>query len=51
MMSPDLRFDVLSLFPKSVDGFAEESILGKAVAQGLIEINSLDLRRWAEGYL
>jgi tRNA (guanine37-N1)-methyltransferase len=49
MMSPALRFDVLSLFPKSVDGFAEESILGKAVAQGLIEINSLDLRRWAEG--
>jgi tRNA (guanine37-N1)-methyltransferase len=49
MMSPALRFDVLSLFPKSVDGFAEESILGKAVDQGLIEINSLDLRRWAEG--
>ena len=49
MMSPALRFDVLSLFPKSVDGFAEESILGKAVEQGIIEINALDIRRWAKG--
>ncbi|MBN38418.1 MAG: tRNA (guanosine(37)-N1)-methyltransferase TrmD [Opitutae bacterium] len=44
-----LRFDVLSLFPKTVEGFATESILGRAVEKGLIEINSLDLRRWAKG--
>ena len=44
-----MRFDVLSLFPKTVDGFAEESILGRAVEKGLIEVNSLDLRRWAKG--
>ena len=49
MMEPTLRFDVLSLFPKTVDGFAEESILGRAVERGLIEVNSLDLRRWAKG--
>ena len=48
-MEPTLRFDVLSLFPKTVDGFAEESILGRAVEKGLIEVNSLDLRRWAKG--
>ena len=48
-MSPTLRFDVLSLFPKSLEGFSQESILGKAIDQGLIEINSLDLRRWASG--
>ena len=48
-MDPALRFDVLSLFPKTVEGFAEESILGRAVERGLIEINSLDLRRWAKG--
>lgn len=48
-MEPALRFDVLSLFPKTVDGFAEESILGRAVEKGLIEVNSLDLRRWAKG--
>ena len=44
-----MRFDVLSLFPKTVDGFAQESILGRAVEKGLIEVNSLDLRRWAKG--
>lgn len=44
-----MRFDVLSLFPKTVDGFAGESILGRAVEKGLIEVNSLDLRRWAKG--
>ena len=44
-----MRFDVLSLFPKTIEGFTEESILGKAIDQGLLEINSLDLRRWAEG--
>lgn len=48
-MEPTLRFDVLSLFPKTVDGFAQESILGRAVEKGLIEVNSLDLRRWAKG--
>ena len=49
MKNPALRFDVLSLFPKTIDGFTEESILGKAIDQGLLEINSLDLRRWAKG--
>ena len=49
MMEPALRFDVLSLFPKTIDGFAEESILGRAVEKGLIEVNSLVLRRWAKG--
>lgn len=49
MMDPFLRFDVLSLFPKTVEGFATESILGRAVEKGIIEINSLDLRRWAKG--
>ena len=44
-----LRFDVLSLFPKTIEGVTEESILGKAIERGLLEINSLDLRRWAKG--
>jgi tRNA (guanine37-N1)-methyltransferase len=49
MKNPVLRFDVLSLFPKTIEGFTEESILGRAVERGLLEINSLDLRRWAKG--
>ena len=48
MKNPVLRFDVLSLFPKTIEGFTEESILGKAIDRGLLEINSLDLRRWAK---
>ena len=49
MMDPALRFDVLSLFPKTIEGFTEESILGKAIDRGLLEINSFDLRRWTKG--
>ena len=49
MKNPALRFDVLSLFPKTIEGFTEESILGKAIDRGLLEVNSLDLRRWAKG--
>ena len=49
MKNPVLRLDVLSLFPKTIEGFTEESILGKAIDRGLLEINSLDLRRWAKG--
>ncbi len=49
MKSPVLRFDVLSLFPKTIEGFTEESILARAVDRGILEINSLDIRRWATG--
>ena len=49
MKNPVLRFDILSLFPKTIEGFTEESILGKAIERGLLEINSLDLRRWSKG--
>tara|TARA_A100001015_G_scaffold319649_1_gene443227 strand:+ start:1312 stop:2016 length:705 start_codon:yes stop_codon:yes gene_type:complete len=49
MKNPVLRFDVLSLFPRTIEGFTEESILGKAIDRGLLEINSFDLRRWAMG--
>ena len=48
-MDPILRFDVLSLFPKTLEGFVGESIIARAIDKGLIEVNSLDLRRWADG--
>ena len=48
-MDISLRFDVLSLFPKTLEGFIGESIVGRAVDSGIIEVNSLDLRRWADG--
>ena len=49
VMSEPLRFDVLSLFPESLNGFVDESIIGRAQGHGLIEVRSLDLRDWAEG--
>ena len=48
-MKPALRIDVLSLFPKTLEGFVSESILAKAIDSELIEVNSFDLRRWAKG--
>lgn len=39
-----MRFDVLTLFPESMNIFLNESILGRAREKGLIEINTLNIR-------
>ena len=44
-----LRFDVLSLFPQTVEAFTQESIIGRAIEGGLIEVQSRDLRNWSKG--
>jgi|TARA_B110000467_G_scaffold144351_1_gene147062 tRNA (guanine37-N1)-methyltransferase len=49
VMYEPLRFDVLSLFPETLNGFTSESIIGRACEHGLIDVQSLDLRNWAEG--
>ena len=49
VMYEPLRFDVLSLFPETLKGFTCESIIGRACEHGLIDVQSLDLRNWAEG--
>ena len=41
-----LRIDILTLFPKMLDGFLSESILGKALERKLLEVTAHDLRRW-----
>jgi tRNA (guanine37-N1)-methyltransferase len=41
-----MRIDVLTLFPRMLDGFFTESILGKAVQSGVIEVKVCDLRTW-----
>ena len=41
------RIDVLTLFPRMLDGFLSESIVGKARAAGLIDLKVRDLRDWA----
>ncbi len=42
-----LTIDVLTLFPRMLDGFLAESILGKGLAAGHLAVNVRDLREWA----
>jgi tRNA (guanine37-N1)-methyltransferase len=42
-----MRIDVLTLFPRMLDGFLAESILGKAIAAGLVTVTVHDLRQWS----
>ena len=49
MTPPLIRFDVLTLFPALFEGFLGESILNRAIARGLVEVNRWDIRDWAEG--
>ncbi len=44
-----LRFDVLTLFPDLFRGFLDESILKRAIANGLVEVHRWDLRAWGLG--
>lgn len=44
-----MKFDVLTLFPAMLDSPLRESIIGKAVDRGLLQIDVHNLRDWAEG--
>jgi tRNA (guanine37-N1)-methyltransferase len=41
-----LRIDVLTLFPRMLDGFLTESILGRAIEGGKLGVEVHDLRQW-----
>ena len=41
-----LHIDILTLFPRMLDGFLAESILGKALDRGLLTVKVHDLRDW-----
>lgn len=43
-----MRIDILSLFPEYFRGPFEESILKRAIENGLLEINKVDIRDFAE---
>ncbi len=45
--SPQIRFDIITLFPQIFSGFVGESLLAKAIDRGLIEIVVHDLRDWS----
>lgn len=42
--APPLRIDVFTIFPEIVDGFASQSLLGKARDRGLLDVRTQDLR-------
>ena len=41
-----LQIDLLTLFPRMLDGFLGESILGKGLERGLLSVKVHDLRQW-----
>jgi tRNA (guanine37-N1)-methyltransferase len=43
----DLRFDIVTIFPEAFESPLSVSLIGKAIAQGLVEIGVHDLRDWA----
>ncbi|MDR2863952.1 MAG: tRNA (guanosine(37)-N1)-methyltransferase TrmD [Puniceicoccales bacterium] len=43
-----MRIDLLTLFPKMIEGFFAESILGRAVDNKILEIAVHDIRDWAQ---
>lgn len=46
-MSPNITFDCLSLFPSMMEGFLSCSIIGRACKNGLISVNTHNIRDWA----
>jgi tRNA (guanine37-N1)-methyltransferase len=47
-MSEPLEIDVITIFPGMLRGFLEESMLGRAAANGLAAIRTIDLRDFTE---
>lgn len=43
-----MKFDIITIFPEIFDSYFNESIIGRARKNKLIEINVCDLRDWAE---
>ncbi len=42
-----MRFDVLTLFPETFEGYLGQSVLKLAVERGLVEVHLHDIRDWA----
>ena len=43
-----MRIDILTLFPETVDAVLHESIIGRAAAKGIVEINCVQIRDYTE---
>lgn len=44
-----VRFDIISLFPKSLEKYYTASVLGRAQQKGLIQVRNFNLRVWGRG--
>ena len=44
-----MRFDVVTIFPEIYESPLRASLLGKAIAGGLVEVATHDLRAWGQG--
>jgi tRNA (guanine37-N1)-methyltransferase len=42
-----MRFDVLTLFPETFQGYLDQSLLKRAIGLGLVEVQLHDIRDWA----
>ncbi len=43
-----MRFDIMTLFPGLVDAVLSESIIGRAQTNGIIEVNTYNIRDWSK---
>lgn len=43
-----MRFDILTLFPESIDRFLSESIIGRAREKGILDINAINIRDFSQ---
>lgn len=43
-----MRFDVLTLFPEIFTGYLSQSLLNKAIEQGLVDVQLHNIRDWAK---
>ncbi|MFO0702476.1 MAG: hypothetical protein U0514_01170 [Candidatus Andersenbacteria bacterium] len=43
------RYQVITIFPEIIDGYAQASILGRGQAAGAIKVEAVNLRDFAEG--
>ena len=42
-----MRFDVVTLFPEMFAGYLEQSLLNKAIQNGLVDVRIHNLRDWS----
>ncbi|MEL6898499.1 MAG: tRNA (guanosine(37)-N1)-methyltransferase TrmD [Planctomycetota bacterium] len=42
-----MRFDIVTLFPQIFDGYLTQSLLHKAIVNGIVDIQCHDLRNWS----